>query len=593
MRALEAGDRTLRLSPAGAPLPWQLDLVQGRVIAPGWSLAWPAVELAEALVAPALALATLLGALDARLGDNRYLLDFTARGRAVLAALRALVARPQHEEPRPRERRRVRRAPAPPLQRGAQVRRLGFVRRGQAKGLAGEGEAELRALALAFVLVGRTRAAVVTADGTVVRRWEASKGLALGAAGEGLLADDARWLGIQLAQPEVRWFRDSDGAALDGPLLVTEKQLVLTTQPSGVRSVERCTGRELWRFLPQRPQRLHLGFHSGRVLVAAESEPCTGRGRPGRRPLPSRGSPSLPRARRLLGAGGGGPARARRPHGRPRPRPAPGVVRWLREFPLAPVGPPLARGGRLRMLGRRDGVPVLLSLGPRGATQWERPLHSDRRPGGFQADADASLVTAADGSAVRVDADGRLDWRLGAQQALTIASAALQRRVLLVPGDTVRAVDIRSGRVVAEIASPGGVHALAATEKLDVAVLDGAGDLTVWNLGASLACGGGSAGLRLRGGTRAVGPWSTTGARAARARMTSLPALRRRARPRRGRALKGNGRWRHARPPHSGAPTASPGAGPAVPRDYRFRAGVAAGLAGRAALMSSSLRSLS
>ncbi len=486
VRALEAGDRTLRLSPAGAPLPWQLDLVQGRVIAPGWSLAWPAVELAEALVAPALALATLLGALDARLGDNRYLLDFTARGRAVLAALRALVARPQHEEPRPRERRRVRRAPAPPLQRGAQVRRLGFVRRGQAKGLAGEGEAELRALALAFVLVGRTRAAVVTADGTVVRRWEASKGLALGAAGEGLLADDARWLGIQLAQPEVRWFRDSDGAALDGPLLVTEKQLVLTTQPSGVRSVERCTGRELWRFLPQRPQRLHLGFHSGRVLVAAESGTVHGLDVQGgvrfrlAAPLPCLG-PAVSWGRVVavpLGRGDRMAVLVLDPHQ--------GVVRWLREFPLAPVGPPLARGGRLRMLGRRDGVPVLLSLGPRGATQWERPLPLGPAPWRLQADADASLVTAADGSAVRVDADGRLDWRLGAQQALTIASAALQRRVLLVPGDTVRAVDIRSGRVVAEIASPGGVHALAATEKLDVAVLDGAGDLTVWNLGASL-----------------------------------------------------------------------------------------------------------
>ena len=68
----------------------------------------------------------------------------------------------------------------------------------------------------------------------------------------------------------------------------------------------------------------------------------------------------------------------------------------------------------------------------------------------------------------------------------SVASAVLQRQVLLVPGETVRALDVRSGRVVAEIPSPGGLHALAATEKLDVAVLDAAGDLTVWNLGASL-----------------------------------------------------------------------------------------------------------
>jgi hypothetical protein len=67
-----------------------------------------------------------------------------------------------------------------------------------------------------------------------------------------------------------------------------------------------------------------------------------------------------------------------------------------------------------------------------------------------------------------------------------VASAVLKRHILLVPGEAVRAVDARSGRVVAEIPSPGGLHALAATENLDVAVLDAAGDLTVWNLGASL-----------------------------------------------------------------------------------------------------------
>jgi PQQ-like domain len=485
VRALEAEDKTLRLLPAGAPLPWQLDLLHGSVVAPGLSLRWPAVDVAQAMVAPALALATLLRALDARFGESRYLLDFTTRGRAVLAALRALVVRPT-DEPRPRERRRPAHPPAAPLHRGAQVRRLGFLRRGQLKALAGEGEAELRALSPGFVLVGRTRAAVVTADGTVARRWTAPKGLALGATGEALLAENARWLSVHLQAADARWFRDSDGAALDGPLLVTPEQLVLATQPSGVRAVDRFTGRELWRFLPQRPQRLRLGLHSGRVLVASESGAVHGLDLQGSvrfrltAPLPCLGPPVLwgRSATVALGRGDRMAVLVLDPHQ--------GAIRWLREFPLAFVSGPVARGARLRLLGQRDGTPVLLSLGPRGATQWERPLPLGPAPWTLHSDADASLATAADGSGVRVDAQGRLEWRLGGQKAHAVASAVLQRRVLLVPGDTIRAVDVRSGRVVAEIASPGGLHALAATETLDVAALDAAGDLTVWNLGASL-----------------------------------------------------------------------------------------------------------
>ncbi len=163
-----------------------------------------------------------------------------------------------------------------------------------------------------------------------------------------------------------------------------------------------------------------------------------------------------------------------------------GAVRWLQEFPMAAVAAPLARGARLRVLAQRDGAPVLVCLGAQGGTQWERPLPLGVGPWTLHADGDATLAAAADGSALRVDSQGRLDWRLGGQRTAAAAPATLQRRVLLLPGETIRAVDARSGRVVAEIPSPGGVHALAATEALDVAVLDGAGDLSLWKLGASL-----------------------------------------------------------------------------------------------------------
>ncbi len=485
VRALEAGERTLHLSPAGMPPPWQLELRTGGVRTVGWALAWPAAEVAEAMVAPALGLTSLLASLDPRLADNRYLIDFTARGRSVLAAARGLVARPTEEPPPPR--RPPRRRPTADLQPGAAVRRLGFLRRGRAKGVAGDGGSALRTLGEDFVLTSPTRAVVVRGDGAVLQRWMAPNGVAVGPGLEALLATPARWLFIHLDQSDARWFRDHDGAQLDGRLLVADGQLVVNTRPSGVRAVHRLTGRELWRFVPQRPHRLFLSFHSERVLVASESGTVHGldveQGSVRFRiagALPCLG-PALPWGGAAVVALGRGERLALLvfdAHD--------GRVRWLREFPLAAAAPPLARGGRLRLLGHRDGIPFLLCLGRRGATLWERSLPLGPGPWTLHADGDASLAAAADGSALRVDSHGRLDWRLGGQRLHSAASAVLQRRVLLVPGETIRALDARSGRLVADIPAAGGLHALSATEALDIAALDAAGDLTVWKLGASL-----------------------------------------------------------------------------------------------------------
>jgi len=302
-----------------------------------------------------------------------------------------------------------------------------------------------------------------------------------------LLASETRWLRVQLDAPDARWFRDHDGAALDGPLLVTDEHLLLTTRPSGVRALDRFTGREVWRFLPLRPRRLHLAFLGGRVLIASESGSVHGLDA-AQGSVRFRHTAALPCLGPCVAWGRAAVAVLGRGErmGLLVLDPRTGTVRWQRELSVAYVAAPLARGQRIRLLVQRDGKPLLLALGPRGATQWERPLPLGPGPWTLHADGEASLVTSADGSAVRVDAQGRVDWRLGGQGVAADASSVLERRVLLVPGETIRAVEVRAGRVVAEIPSPGGLHALAATERLDVAVLDAAGDLTVWNLGASL-----------------------------------------------------------------------------------------------------------
>ncbi|HXX31924.1 MAG TPA: PQQ-binding-like beta-propeller repeat protein [Myxococcaceae bacterium] len=484
VRALEAGDARIRIVPAGVPPAWEVDLARATVTSPGWSLSWAGEQLVRALAAPALDLAGLLTALEPELVHNPHLVDLTARGRQVHAALRALLAEPGPESTTARPRRS---RPAPPLQRGARVRRLGFVRRLRAAGLGGEGAARILALPRGFVVAAGTNASFVASDGTLGRRWAAPRGIAVGEGGEALLAEERRWLRAELATSRVRWFREHDGATLEGELLDTPGELVVTTEGEGVRAVSRLTGRELWRFLPQRSQRLHLGFQAGRVLVASElgilhgldAAEGTVRFRLASA-LPFLGPP-VPWGRSLVAAQGSADrgailaADARS-----------GAVRWVHDLTLVPLGPPLPRGTSVRALGIRDGSAVLVCLGARGAPRWERRLPPGPGPWTLTGDGAASLVTAGDGSAARIDARGHLEWRLGGQSSRSAASSVLVRGVLLVPGETVRAVDAHSGRVVAELADAEGVHALGATEALDVAVLDAAGDLSLWRLGASL-----------------------------------------------------------------------------------------------------------
>jgi PQQ-like domain len=484
VHALEAGERAWLLAPAGVPPAWEVDVALAQVRGPGWALTWSAEQLVRALVAPGLALASLLGALDPGLADNAHLVDFTVRGRSVLAALRGLVARPSaepvatpHRPPRA----------APPLHRRAKVRRLGFVRRLKAAGLGGEGAALVLPLAKGFALLGRSQAVFVGAEGRVGRRWTAARGIAVTPGGEALLAEKTRWLHVRLDEAEARWVRDQEGVTLEGQLLTSGSELLATTEGEGVRALVRLTGRELWRFAPQRVRRLHLALHGRRVLVASESGALHGldaaEGTVRFRiaaDLPFLGPPVAwgRAAVAVLGSAARSAVLVVDAQS--------GDVRWVRELALPLLGRALPRGATVRVLGFREGVPVLLSLGTGGATRWERQLPPGPGPWTLAADGDASLVVAADGSAVRVDGRGRIDWRLGAQPVRSPAAPVLRRGVLLVAGDTVRAVDVHSGRVVAELEGMGGIHALSATSALDVAVLDAAGDLGVWKLGASL-----------------------------------------------------------------------------------------------------------
>jgi len=110
------------------------------------------------------------------------------------------------------------------------------------------------------------------------------------------------------------------------------------------------------------------------------------------------------------------------------------------------------------------------------------------RPAGILTSGVDVILTGSSGSAVRVRRNGRVAWRLGgAASTVTTVGPVLERGVLLVPGESLRAVDPRTGRVLAELPGGRGIRALAVGPGLEVARLDEAGDLTLHRLASHFA----------------------------------------------------------------------------------------------------------
>jgi hypothetical protein len=90
---------------------------------------------------------------------------------------------------------------------------------------------------------------------------------------------------------------------------------------------------------------------------------------------------------------------------------------------------------------------------------------------------------------VRVSATGEPEWTLGNSGEVLQHDPGpkLSRGVLLLPGITVRAVEPRGGRVLAELPSGRGLLDLQPDAKLNVYTLDDAGVLRAFELSTTLS----------------------------------------------------------------------------------------------------------
>jgi outer membrane protein assembly factor BamB len=461
---------------------------------PAWVLGketvpWTAEEVARAMLVLGASVARAVRWAVPTQRRNPYLEELVARSEAGLALLRP-TTRERKEKTPVRRRRPLRAARAVrPLRREGSMRRLRFLPVALAPGLAGAGPATLLGTEGGVILQSDRGMDVLGWDGKLRLHRPTPRGGAAASDGRALAAGRERLFGYGPQDANPRWFQPHDGAALDPLAISSEHVLLFGVEKRGIRAVDALTGRERWSFLPARTRRLHLALTGVTVLAASESGVLTGldlhdgtvRFRVAS-PLPFTG-PAMPWGPVVLV-----------PLGREDRSallaldPVLGEVRWLTEVPLRHAAPPTAGGARAWIAGLHEDRPTLACLDVRGRVLWQRAVPVPERPTGVLRAGVELVVVGTTGAAARVQRDGKLAWRVGAAGVPVAAvTPALEHGVVLAGGPMVRALDVRSGRVLAELPPGRGVRAMAVSPRLDVALLDESGDLALHRLASHFA----------------------------------------------------------------------------------------------------------
>lgn len=487
--ALEAGDEELELPLAGDEARLALHLREGQAQLGGRVFALDPARLARAMFELGLAFSFAAAEANKAQARNPYLAELNERCRLGLSGLRTAVA-PGESGRAARLPRKKAGAAGKPLRPTGRLRRLRFDALWEKPNLGGEEPGQLLASPKGPIFVSAQVACGFNLKGALLFRREATHGVAASREGWVVAASATRTLGFFGAEASARWLRSHDGLAVGPELLRKSGLLVAQSSGRGVLAFCEVTGREAWRFDPPRTQRGYLAVQGHRALLAADSGTLFGldlhdgqmrfRVQAG---LPFACAP-VPWGKKLLALlsrGGHSALFVADAHE--------GKLGWTHEMALAAPSRPLALGGRALVAGRQEGQPVLLCLGSKGKQVWERKLPLGPGALGLVAVGRDVVVTDAAGGAVRVNREGQVEWRLGAAgEELTFGVAPrLVRRVLVVPGETVRAVDPHGGQVLAEVRAGAGLSSLEVDAKLNLFLLDEAGTLAAHRLTSHFA----------------------------------------------------------------------------------------------------------
>lgn len=489
VQALEAGDRQFSMAPGGVGSELRLRLDERTANHGAERFALDPRRLARSMYELPLALVFALTNRNQSQAKNPYVRELGARCREGLSHLRSDVdAAP--EEPTVPTKRPRRSAGGSPIKTSGRLRRLRLEPVWEKSSLGGDSAGRIILTPKGPIFASLEMACAFSSQGELLFRRVATHGLATSSDGWVIAAFQNRALAYRSGEANARWLRDHDGAPLGPELLHQDGLLFAPVASRGAAAYSELTGRELWRVDPSRTQRGYFALHGHRALLATDAgylyglDAATGQVRYRMRAaLPFVCAP-VPWEKKLLGL----LCRANRSavvaaelHS--------GQILWTQEIPLSAPTPPLPIPGRVLVTGLQDGMALLVCLSSKGAPLWERRLHLGHPPYQQLRVGRSVLVKDAAGGAVLVSAEGHIDWRVGAAgEDLPVAiPPVLARGIVLLPGETVRAVDPKGGGVLAEVKAGLGLTDLVADARLNLYTLTEGGTLRAFRLRSHFA----------------------------------------------------------------------------------------------------------
>lgn len=320
----------------------------------------------------------------------------------------------------------------------------------------GDGRARVHLSRAGPLVAGSHVAWAFTPRGEVRFRRMGTHGVATSPDGWVLSATSGRLACYVDGQPSAVWLRDHDDAPVGPELYRSHGQLVTRQGPRGVASFSALTGRELWRVEPPRARITAFTLDHGRALLPTDSglfvalDLADGVARFRMRataPLPH---PMVPAGHRYLGVLAQGSATAVFSADVEA-----AAIAWTRELDLTVPSEPLVAQGRIYLAGEREGRPLLVALDGRGVVLWTKPLPLGGGRFAVVAAGKSVLVQDAQGSAALVERDGEVTWRVGTGgPVLSPPRPWVGRGVAVLPAETTRIVELRTGRPVAELPTP-------------------------------------------------------------------------------------------------------------------------------------------
>lgn len=474
-RASEHGERYQRVAWGGLLPAVRLDLRRG---------GHPGKAVARALFEAGLALVFALTHRNPALAQNPYVFELTSQCQNGLGQLRDVapflgveltpaVARPGTARQKP-------------LRSAGKLRRLSFSNLWTEQSSTDESAGCLLLGPRGASVISRTGMKLFSPTGALLSDREGPLGVQALPNGNALCLYPDRRVGFHGTGTGARWLRPHDGGAAEsGELCAAAGLWLVVLEGKTLTGVDSRTGQELWRHSPPRARRCHVAVHGKRAVITTDCGLVHGLnlqdGQVGYRsqaPLTYE-KPAVFWERGVVCLGDGGSYGLLSMLDATR-----GRLVWSESLPIQGPSSLWVQGKTLYVGGISGGTPLLYAFDALGKQLFRRMLPLTAGPLHLLGDRSGLVAWSESDTCVKLSLKGAVEWRLGARPdgVPVCVPPVLERSVLFLPGEVVRAVDFRSGRLLAEVAVGPGLCGLKADSRLNLYTLLDTGALRAHQL---------------------------------------------------------------------------------------------------------------